>query len=65
MPFDRDAAEHQVDLVVGVAVALEVFNHPQAGLAVRDGGVHVVLLALLVDAEAFEVDHAAGTELSG
>ena len=65
MPFDGDAAQHQVDLVVGVAVALEVFDDAEAGLAVGDSGVHVVLLAVLVDGEAFEVDHAAGGELAG
>jgi hypothetical protein len=64
MTFDRDARQHQVDLVVRVAVTLEILDHAQAGLAVCDGGIHVVLLAVLVDAEAFKVDHAAGGELS-
>lgn len=63
MPFDRDAAQHQVDLVVAVAVALEVLDNAQAGLAVGHGGVHVVLLAVLVDAEALKVDHPPGAEL--
>ena len=64
MALNRDTAEHQVDLVVGIAVPLEVFNHAEAGLAVRDRGVHVVLFAVFVDGEAFEVDHAAGGELA-
>lgn len=62
--LDGDAAEHQVDLVVGVAVAFQVLDDAQARLPVRDRRVHVVLLAVLVDAEALEVDHAAGRELA-
>lgn len=63
MTLDRDAAEHQVDLVVAVTEAAQVFDNTEAGLAIGNGGVHVVLLAVLVDAEALKVDHAAGAEL--
>ena len=52
MALDRRAREQQVDLVVVVAVAAEVLDDAQAGLAVGDGGVHVVLDAVLVDGEA-------------
>jgi hypothetical protein len=61
--LDGDAAEHQIDLVVIIAVPLQIFDDPEATLAVRDRGVHVVLFAVLVDAEALEVDHAAWGEL--
>lgn len=63
MPFDGDAAQHQIDLVVAVPEASEILDDTQAALAVRDGGVHVVLFPVLVDAEPFEVDHPARTEL--
>lgn len=63
MALDRDAAQHQVDLIVRVAVAPEILDHAQTRLAVRDGRVHVVLLAVLVDTEALEVDHPAGAKL--
>lgn len=63
VPFNGDTAQHQVDLVVTVAESAEVFDDAKAALAVGDGGVHVMLLAVLVDAEALEVDHPAGAEL--
>lgn len=63
MALDRNTAQHQVDLVVAVPKALQVLDDAQAGLAVRDRGVHVVLLAVLVDAEALKVDHAPRAEL--
>lgn len=53
MPFDRDAREHQVDLVVVVAVAPEILDDPQTAVAVGYGGVQVVLLACGGDGEAF------------
>lgn len=63
MALDRNTTQHEVDLVIAVAEALQVLDDTQAGLAVRDRGVHVVLLAVLVDAEALKVDHAPGAEL--
>lgn len=58
MALDGDTTQHQIDLVVGVAEALEVLHDAEAALAVRHGGVHVMLLAVLVDAEALKVNHA-------
>lgn len=63
MALDRSAAQQEIDLVVVVAVAPQVLDDAEAGLAVGDGGVEVVLFAVLVDAKAFEVDVAAGAEL--
>lgn len=63
MALHRSAAQQQVNLVVGVAVAAQVLDDAEAGLAVGDGGIEVVLLAVLVDAEAFKVDVAARSEL--
>lgn len=63
MTLDRDTAQHQIDLVVTIAEAAEVLDDAQTRLAIRHRGVHVVLLALLVDAEALKVDHPAGAEL--
>lgn len=63
MSLNRNATQHQVDLIITVAEALEVLDDAQTGLAVGDGGVHVVLLAVLVDAEALKVDHASRAEL--
>ena len=50
--LDRGARKEEVDLVVVVAVAAEILNDADAGLAVGDGGVEVELLAVLVDAES-------------
>lgn len=63
MALDRDATQHQIDLVVTVSEAAKVLDDAQARLAIRHRGVHVVLLAVLVDAETLKVDHPAGAEL--
>lgn len=63
MPLHGRAAQQEVDLVVVVAVAAEVLDGAEAGLAVRDGRVEVVLFSLLVDREALEGEVAAGSEL--
>ena len=59
----RRAGEQEVDLVVIVPVASKVLDDAQAGLSVCNRGVEIVLLAVLVDAEAFKVNVSAGTEL--
>jgi len=51
MSFNWNAAQHEVNLVVGIAKSFKVFEDTQACLAVRHGGVHIVLLAVLVDGE--------------
>lgn len=53
MTLDRNAAQHKVDLIVIVAESSQILDDSQAGLAVRYCRVHVVLLAVLVDREAF------------
>lgn len=52
MALDGCAAEQEVDLIVVVAETSKVLYHAQGGLAVGDGGVEVVLLAVFVDGEA-------------
>jgi hypothetical protein len=63
MPLHRRTTKQQIDLIIIIAKASEIFNHSQRGLAIRDRGIHVVLLAVLVDAEALEGEVAAGAEL--
>ena len=53
MALDRGTREQEIDLVVVVAVATQVLDDADTGLAVSDGGVQVVLLAVLVDAKSF------------
>lgn len=45
-----------------LTISSEILNDAQTGLAVGDGGVEVVLLAVLIDAEALEVDVSAGSK---
>jgi len=63
MALDRNAAQHQIDLIVTVPIALEVLDDAKTRLAIRDRGIHVVLLALLINAETLKVNHSSGTEL--
>ena len=51
MPLNRNAAQHQIDLVVIVTITLQILDDSQAGLAVCNSGIHVVLLAILIDGE--------------
>ena len=46
-----------------VAVSLQILDHSQAGLPVCNSCVHVMLLPMLIDREAFEVYHSSGAEL--
>lgn len=57
------ARQQQVDLIVRVSIPPQVFNHPQTSLSVRHSGIEVVLLAVFIDAETFEVDVSSGTKL--
>lgn len=63
MPLHRRTAQQQIDLIVIIAKAPQILNDPQGGLPIRHGGIHVVLLAVLVDAEALEGEVAAGSKL--
>lgn len=63
MSFNRDAAQHQINLVIIVPKAFEILDDAQARLAIRNSSVQIVLLAVLVDTEPFEVNHASGAEL--
>lgn len=63
MALHRRTTEQQVNLVIIVAEASQVLDHPQGRLSVRHRGIHVMLLAVLVDAEAFEGEVATGPEL--
>ena len=63
MPLNRNTTQHQIDLIIIIAVPSQILNDSQTTLSVRNSGIHIVLFALFVDAEAFEVDHAAGGEL--
>lgn len=58
--LDWRTAQHEVDLVIVVAVPPQILDAPEGGLAVGDGGIHVVLFPVLVDAEALEGEIAAG-----
>ena len=60
MALDGRAAQQEINLIITVPEAPQVFNASEGGLAVGDGGVHVMLLALLVDAESFEGQVPAG-----
>ena len=53
-PWHRRGAEDRVGLGAGVAELLQVLDRVEAGLAIGDVDVEVVLLALLVDRDAFE-----------
>ena len=59
----RRTREQKVNLVVVISKALEVLDTTQRSLAVCDSGIHVVLLAVLVDTETLKVDVSARTEL--
>ena len=63
MPFNGNTAQHQIDLIIAVPKPLQILNHPQTTLSVGDGRVHVVLLAVFIDTEALEVNHATGPKL--
>lgn len=63
MPLDRRTRKQEVDLVITVPEPPQVLNHPQRRLPVRHIDVEVVLLAVLVDAEAFKVNVPTGAEL--
>jgi len=61
--LDWCAAEKQVDLVIAVAVPSEILDHSQAALAICNRCIVVVLLAVLINREAFEVEHSTWSKL--
>jgi hypothetical protein len=63
MPLHRRTTQQQIDLIIIVSKPPQILDHAQGGLAIRDGGIHVVLAAVFVDAEALEGEVAAGPEL--
>jgi hypothetical protein len=63
MALHRGTSEQEIGLIIVVAKPLDILNCSQAGLAESDACVHVVLLAMLINAEAFKVNVPARTEL--
>lgn len=63
MPLHGRTAQQQIDLIVTIAKSPQILDHPERRLPIRHAGIHVVLLAVFVDAEAFEGEVAAGAEL--
>lgn len=63
MPLHRRTTQQQINLIIIISKPSQILNHPQRGLAVRHRRIHVVLFAVLVDAEALEGEVAAGAEL--
>lgn len=63
MTLDRRTAQQQIALIIIIPKSSQILNAPQGCLAVRDSGVEIMLLAVLVDAEALEVDVTARSEL--
>lgn len=60
------SAKRALDSVEGGSrrtIASQVLNHPQARLPIRNRRIEVVLLPMLIHAEALEVDVPSGTEL--
>lgn len=58
MALDWCAGQEEIDLVIVVAVSAEILDAAQDSLAVCDGDIHVVLLAMGVDGEALESEVA-------
>lgn len=63
MPLNWNTTQHQIDLVVIIPVPLQILNHPQTALSIRDSRIHIVLLTLLVNTKTLEVYHPAWTKL--
>lgn len=63
MALDRRTTQQQIDLIVIVSKPAKILDDAQRGLAIGHRRVHVVLLPVLVDAEAFKGQVAAGAEL--
>lgn len=63
MSLHRRATQQQITLIIVVPKPSQVLYTPQCGLAIRNRGVEVMLLAVLVDAEAFKVDVSARSKL--
>jgi hypothetical protein len=63
MTLDWRTAEQQVYLIVIISEPSEVFDDSKRGLPVCDSGVHVMLLAILINAETLEGQVAPRTKL--
>lgn len=63
MALDGRATREQINLIISVAEPAEVLYDPHGCLAIRHGGVHVVLPAPFADAEALEGEVTAGAEV--
>lgn len=63
MPLNRRAAQEQIDLIIIVPVAPQILDTSERRLAVSDRGVHVMLFAVLVHAEALKGQIPAGTKV--
>lgn len=63
MPLNRRAAQQQIDLIIVVPEPLQVLDAPQRRLPVRHRRVQVMLLAVLVHAEALKRQVPARAEL--
>lgn len=49
MSLDGSTTEKQVDLILVIAISLEILNHSQTGLTICDCGIVVVLFTVLID----------------
>jgi hypothetical protein len=63
MTLNWRTTEQEVRLMITVSKALEILNGVQAALAVCNGCVHEMLLAILIDTESFKVDVSTWAEL--
>jgi hypothetical protein len=61
--LNRGTTKKQVYLVVIIPKSPKILNNSETGLAVGDGGIHVMLLSVLVNAESFKGQVAPRTEL--
>lgn len=63
MTLHGSTRQQQIDLIVIIAVSLQVLDTAECRLSICYGCIQVMLLAVFVDAEAFEIDVLARTEL--
>lgn len=63
MSLDRSTTQEQIALVIIIPIPPQILNSPQAGLSICNRSVHVMLLAILIDREPFEVDVPPWSEL--
>jgi hypothetical protein len=46
-----------------LTITSQVFNHPQTRLPIRNSGIQIMLFAILINTESFEIDVTTGTKL--